>query len=239
MVLARCLKEFARGPPALLNTTYVNSERMILSACLPSSAQQEKIRGRSRTIDPIWSIRGLPVTLPGMGSRWTAAEERLLLKYGNAEVARRTGRTVAAVQGHKQKLRRLGRVLPYLRKVRWAEWTPAKDKIIAENPPRVAMELLDLSPTTIRLRRKALGLGPWIRPRKPKKPTGPPRPHWTAEEDRLVQTLAPREAAKAIGRRTLMAVHLRRMTLKRQGKQLKWNPHNAGGRSSRQANELT
>jgi hypothetical protein len=158
-----------------------------------------------------------------MGRRWTAAEERLLLKYGNVEVARRTGRTIAGVQGHKQMLRKSGRALPYLRKVQWAEWTPAKDKIVAENPPRVAMELLELSETTIRLRRKALGLKRWVYPRKPKKPVGPPKPLWTAEEDRLVQRLSPAEAVKAIGRRTLMAVHLRRMTLRRKGKRLKWN----------------
>jgi hypothetical protein len=154
---------------------------------------------------------------------WTAAEDRLFRKYGNQEIAQRTGRPITGVQSRKQVLRRAGAVLPYLVKVRRAEWTPAKDKIVAENRTSVAMRLLDHSRDTIKRRRKALGLVPWISPKKPKRPTRPPRLRWTVEEDRLVVTLPFGEAVKAIGRRTRTAVYLRRATLRRKGKQLKWN----------------
>jgi len=158
-----------------------------------------------------------------MYRHWTAAEDRLFRKYGNKKIAKQTGRPVTSVQSRKQKLRRLGVVLPYLLKVGRAEWTPAKDKIVAENPPRVAMKLLDHSSATIRRRRKALGLGRWVNPKKPKKLTRPARLRWTEEEERLVLTLPLDEAVKAIGRRTKMAVYLRRTNLRRTGKRLKWN----------------
>ena len=155
-----------------------------------------------------------------MYRHWTAAEDRLFRKYGNKDIARRTGRPITSVQSWKQKLRRAGAALPYLVKVRRAAWTPAKDKIVAANRTSVAMRLLDYSRDTIKRRRKALGLGPWISPKKPKRPA-PLR--WTAVEDRFVLTLPFGEAVKAIGRRTRTAVYLRRATLRRKGKQLKWN----------------
>jgi len=153
----------------------------------------------------------------------TAAEDRLFRKYGNKEIAKRTGRPITSVQSRKQKLRRLGVVLPYLVKVRRAEWTPAKDKIVAENRTSVAMRLLDHARDTIIRRRKALGLGRWVNPKQPKKPTRPAPLRWTPEEDRLVLTLPFEEAVKAIGRRTKVAVYLRRTNLRRAGKQLKRN----------------
>jgi hypothetical protein len=158
-----------------------------------------------------------------MYRHWTAAEDRLFRKYGNKEIAKRTGRPITSVQSRKQKLRRLGVVLPYLVKVRRADWTPAKDKIVAENRTSVAMRLLDHSRDTIKRRRKALGLGPWVNPKRPKKPTKPRQPGWTTEEDRLDLTLPFEEAVKAIGRRTRMAVYLQRTKLRRKGKRLKWN----------------
>ena len=113
--------------------------------------------------------------------------------------------------------------MPYLVRFRRTDWTPAKDKIVAENRTSVAMRLLDHARDTIKRRRKALGLPPWVNPKKPKKPTKPRQPDWTVEEDRIVLTLPFEEAVKAIGRRTKMAVYLRRMTLRRKGKRLKWN----------------
>ena len=160
-----------------------------------------------------------------MYRHWTAAEDRLFRKYGNKEIAKRTGRPITSVQSRKQKLRRAGAVLPYLVKVRLAEWTPEKDKIVAENRTSMAMRLLDHARDTIKRRRKALGLGPWVNPKKPKTPTRPAPLRWTAVEDRFVLTLPFGEAVKAIGRRTKMAVYLRRTKLRRAGKRLKWNGH--------------
>jgi len=158
-----------------------------------------------------------------MYRHWTAAEDQLFRKYGNKEIAERTRRPITCVQSRKQVLRRAGVVLPYMVRFRRTDWTAAKDKIVAENRPSVAMRLLDHSRDTIKRRRKTLGLGPWISPKKPKRPTRPAPLRWTAEEDRLVLNLPFEEAVKAIGRRTKMAVYLRRATLRRKGKQLKWN----------------
>ena len=162
-----------------------------------------------------------------MYRHWTVAEDRLFRKYGNKEIAKRTSRPITCVQSRKQKLRRLGVALPYLVRFRRTDWTPAKDKIVAENRTSVAMRLLDHSRDTIKRRRTALGLGPWISPKEPKKPTRPARLPWTAEEDRLVVTLPFEEAVKAIGRRTRMAVYLRRTKLRRKGKRLKWDRRKA------------
>src|SRR6187401_2081790 len=102
-----------------------------------------------------------------MYRHWTAAEDRLFRKYGNKEIARRTGRPITSVQSRKQKLLRLGVVLPYLVKVRRVEWTPEKDKIVAENRTSVAMRLLDHARDTIKRWRKEFGLGAWVNPKKP------------------------------------------------------------------------
>jgi hypothetical protein len=148
---------------------------------------------------------------------WTAAEDRLFRRFSNKEIARRTGRTAISVQSRKQTLRNAGVDLPYLLKVRRTKWTPEKDKIVAEQPPQVAMKLLDVSRAIIDRRRKALGLGRWVRPKQPKILKRPASIPWTEEEDRLVLTLPPGEAMRALGRRTRMAVHLRRSTLRRKG----------------------
>jgi hypothetical protein len=131
-----------------------------------------------------------------MYRHWTTAEDRLFRKYGNKEIAKRTGRPITSVQSRKQVLRRAGAVFHYLRKVRRATWTSAKDKIVAENPPSVAMRLLDYARDTIKLRRKALGLGPWAYPRKIKKPARPRPPRGTAKEDRRVLSLPLDEAVR-------------------------------------------
>ena len=57
-----------------------------------------------------------------MYRHWTTAEDRLFRKYGNKEIAKRTGRPITSVQSRKQKLRSLGVVLPYLVKVRRAAY---------------------------------------------------------------------------------------------------------------------
>jgi hypothetical protein len=90
-----------------------------------------------------------------MYRHWPAAEDRLFRKFGNKEIAKRTGRPITSVQSRKQILRRAGVALPYLVKVRRAEWTPEKDKIVAENRTSVAMRLLDHARDTIKRRRKA------------------------------------------------------------------------------------
>ena len=47
-----------------------------------------------------------------MYRHWTAAEDRQFRKYGNKEIAKRTGRPITSVQSRKQVLRRAGAVLP-------------------------------------------------------------------------------------------------------------------------------
>jgi hypothetical protein len=87
-----------------------------------------------------------------MYRHWTAAEDRFFRKYGNKEIARRTGRPITSVQSRKQKLRGSGVVLPYLVRVRREAWTPAKDKIVAENPPGLAMRRSSLNNLHVRIR---------------------------------------------------------------------------------------
>src|SRR5262249_22179745 len=122
---------------------------------------------------------------------WTPAEEKLLGKLSDEEVAKRTGRKVSAVRNRRQR-----KGLPpteFLRR----PWTKAEEKLLGTDTDEEIGLRLGRDRATVGDRRRQLGLQPLV-------------PDWTPEETKLLGTVSDRQLAEQLGR-TLFSVQNRRL----------------------------
>ena len=146
-----------------------------------------------------WNLgRNLP---PGyQGPWWTAEEVALLGVLSDEEAARKLGKSSSAVR---QKREELGIPNPE----DTGRWTTEEVGLLGTVPDREVAARTGRTPHAITQKRIALGIpNPVARPG----PYG--RAPWTAEEDALVRSLPPAEAAARTGR-SKDAVYTRRHQL--------------------------
>lgn len=127
---------------------------------------------------------GIPIREPSCRP-WTKAEEQWVGKLPDAEVARRTGRTVNAVGEHR---RDLG--LAYYQTGPTRPWTPAEEAWLGMDSDEVIAKKLGRSVIGVKLRRARKG----IHLRHPKN-----RP-WTQREIKLLGTATDTEVAARLHR---------------------------------------
>lgn len=137
----------------------------------------------------------------GRAYYWTAAEDRLLGKQPDAEVARLVGRAIAAVARRRQEAGIIFRPNP--------RWTKAEDRLLAQslkeprrrNATRELARQLGRSQAAVEMRRR----------KKFGRVQRTPRA-WTRREERLLGTRSDAEVARLINRH-LSVVHKRRHRL--------------------------
>lgn len=157
----------------------------------------------------------------GQAPLWTAKELALLRELHPTEVAKRTGRTIPGVLAKRWKLR-----LPDMRttaervKAGRSVWNHETDEIVRNYKPIEAARLLGVGESTVRDRRRKLGLPGKVKFRRPPKPRVKP-PDWTDSEYRIVRTMTLDQAAAKLPHRSRMAIIYKRWKLKKAGVKLK------------------
>jgi hypothetical protein len=145
----------------------------------------------------------------------------LLSKLHPIEVAKRTGRTIPGVLAKRWKLR-----LPDMRttaervKAGRSVWSPQADDVVRKHKPLEAAKLLGIGETTVRERRRKLGLPGKVKYRQPPKPRVKP-PVWTDAEYQVVRTKTLDQAAAKLPQRSRMAIIYKRWKLKKEGVKLR------------------
>lgn len=127
---------------------------------------------------------------------WRPADDDLLGKYCDEDIARLLKISVLAVKTRRNELK-----IP-MKDSKIRPWTPSEEALVGTKPDAEVAKLLGRSLSAVRDKRGRLGC-PY--------PTALLR-HWTAEEDKLLGTIPDEAAARQLGR-SLKAVKYRKLRL--------------------------
>lgn len=185
--------DWRRALGAASRTDNPGTHRLVLGAITATlEARYPKTRNRRKCPRPT--------------SVWSSEELALLGVVPDPEVARRTGRSLDAVNKRRNSLGRSA-LMEGPRGARTLFWNDADKALIGKMPDAEVAKRTGRTHVAVRefrrkLRRKAIAMGP----------RGQRDYFWTAAEDAIVRALPAKEAVKKLNR-SLQSIHIRRWVL--------------------------